>query len=258
MPIPMEEVKRVTKRLLGGTALLERLAGLAHRRIGYSQFGEDLHVRSFYDRLAHDRSISVKTGCIVDIGAFRPIAYSNSYYFYRQGWHIINIDPSPGSMRLFSKVRPRDTNLELAIGDEDGSGPFYLFNAASVWNTKDAEAARRATSATGVMPRQIEVQFRRLETVLDEHLKGRAFEILFIDAEGLDIEILKSNNFTKYRPRLILIEVHEVSTTQLAKHPVVLYLSDFDYHLHSWINPNLLFVRGDSLLEYRDGAAFPL
>jgi hypothetical protein len=50
--------------------LLERLAGLAHQRIGYSQFGEDLHVRSFYDRLAHDRNISVKTGCIVDIGAF--------------------------------------------------------------------------------------------------------------------------------------------------------------------------------------------
>jgi len=245
----MKRLKFAAKQLLDGTALHEHLAGQRRQRVGYSQNGEDLHIRSFYDRLAHDRNILVNSGCIVDIGAFRPIVFSNTYYFYKQGCHTINIDPTPKSMRLFNKVRPRDTNLELAIAGEDGKGIFYLFDdAPSVWNTMDGEAARCATLKIGVTPRQVEIQCRRLETVLDEHLKNRALELLSIDAEGFDIEILKSNNFSKYKPRLILIEVHDTSINNLAKHPVIIYLYENGYQLHSWINPNLLFVNNDSLL----------
>jgi FkbM family methyltransferase len=242
-------LKAIARKYLHGTELLEQLAGRTRRQIGYSQFGEDLHIRSFYGRLAHDRGIVVNNGCIVDVGAYRPIAFSNSYGFYRQGWHSINIDPTPGSMRIFDKVRSRDTNLEVAIGPSDGAGTFYLFGIPSVWNTMDAEAAERATQATRITPRKIEIQIRRLATILDEHLGGRSFELLSIDAEGLDIEILKSNDFTKYPPRLILIETNDVDVNRLASHPVVVYLAGFGYHLHSWINPNLLFVRGDSLLS---------
>jgi FkbM family methyltransferase len=237
------------KRILNGTQILERLAGLKQRRQSHSQFGEDVHVRSFYDRLAHDRNIIVDNGCIVDVGAFRPIVYSNSYWFYRQGWHTINIDPTPGSMRMFEKVRPRDTLLEVGVSPTDGSAPFYLFGSPSVWNTMDVESARSAQKITGITPRKIQIQSYRLETILDKYLNGRAFEILSIDAEGFDIEILASNNFAKYRPRLILTELHNVTVKQLAGHPVVSFLEEQNYHLYSWINPNLLFVREDSLLE---------
>ena len=239
----------LTKRLFGGTALWEWASAFLHRKAGYSQFGEDLHLSAFYDRLAHDRGIRVTGGCVVDVGAFRPIVHSNTYLFYRKGWHGINIDPTPGSMRVFKKVRPHDTNLELAVAPSNGTGVFYLFGTPSVWNTMDAESAARAEATLGVKPRQVETQFRRLDSILDEHLRGRPLEILSIDAEGFDIEILQSNDFSRYRPRLILIEVHNVTADDLGTHPIVSYLREQDYHLHSWINPNLLFVRGDSLLE---------
>jgi FkbM family methyltransferase len=247
--LPTIDIRSLARKHLLGTNLLETLAGRVQRKVSYSQFGEDLHLRSFYDRLAHDRGIVVTGGCIVDIGAFRPIAFSNSYGFYRRGWPCINIEPTPGSVSIFNKMRPRDINLEVAIGPIDGTGPFFLFGQPSVWNTMDPGAAKAATQATGITPCEIPVRIRRLEAILDEHLDGRSFELLLIDAEGYDIEILKSNNFAKFSPRLILIEVHNVALSNLLLHPVVRYLSGFGYQLHSWINPNLLFVREDSLLD---------
>lgn len=249
MSMSMATIKSRIKRLLQGSALLERLVGWSRQRIGYSQFGEDLHIRSFYDRLAFERKIFVHDGCIVDVGAYRPIEFSNTYYFYRKGWHCINIDPTPGSMRIFNRTRPHDTNLELAIGAKNGSSTFYMFDdGPSVWNTLDAASARLTSRMIGVNPRQIEIQVRRLESILDAHLGEMPFEILSIDAEGLDLEILESNNFLKYRPRVILIEAHNISAKTLSGHPIIGFLSGIGYHLLSWINPNLLFIRDDSLL----------
>jgi FkbM family methyltransferase len=253
--MPVTALKTIAKSLLAGTALYERLAGFRRRHIGYSQFGEDIHIQGFYDRLKHDRNIDVKHGCIVDIGAFRPIVFSNSYLLHEQGWRSINIDPTPGSMILFNKIRPRDANLEIAIGPENTTGTFYLFGKPSVWNTMDKASATIAEAKTRLAPKEIQIPIRRLETILDEHLGEDAFELLSIDAEGFDLEVLKSNDFSKYRPRLILIEAHDVKINEIGRHPIVRFLGDQDYQLHSWINPNLLFIRGDSLLKAEDKPA---
>lgn len=175
--------------------------------------------------------------------------FSNSYAFYKRGWHGINIDPTTGFKAKFDRVRRRDTNLELGIAPFSGEATFYLFDTPSVWNTLDAESARHAEQVTGIIPIQVPVKLRSLEAVLDEHLGNQPFEILLIDAEGYDIEIIRSSNFAKYRPRVVLIEVNKASSETLARNPVVTYLRDFGYELQAWIKPNLLLVRNDSLLE---------
>ena len=60
-----------------------------------------------------------KSGFYVDVGAHSPKYLSNTYYFYKQGWRGINIEPTPGRIRMFERVCPRDTNLALAISDRD-------------------------------------------------------------------------------------------------------------------------------------------
>jgi len=242
--------KSILKRALKNTATLERLAGLSNRQTVYSQFGEDAHIASYYNRLAVDRGIVVVRGCIVDVGAYRPISLSNTYGFYKRGWRSINIDPTPGTKAMFDRVRPTDTNLELAISCKSGQGTFYVFGVPSVWNTMDPDAARLAEAKSGIVPRKVAVEICRLDTVLDRHLKGDNFELLSIDAEGYDIEILQSNNFSKFLPRLIMIEVHNVSLDTLKDHEIVRHLGTYGYTLYSWINPNLLFVRADSFLKW--------
>jgi len=80
------------------------------KRISYSQEGEDLILERFFE--------GMNTGFYVDVGAFHPKRFSNTYIFYKKGWHGINIDARPGSMKLFNFVRPRDINLEIPISNE--------------------------------------------------------------------------------------------------------------------------------------------
>lgn len=238
-------------RLLSGLrrgAWYERVAALLQRRVSYSQFGEDVHIRALYDRLRFDRQITVAAGLIVDVGSYRPIFLSNSYAFYRQGWRSINIDPTPGSKRLFDAVRPRDVNLEIAIGRTEGTSRFFVFGEPSVWNTMDPEAAALAEAKTGRKPIVRDVPVLRLETVLRQHPVDLPFEMLSIDAEGHDLEILDSVNLAVNRPRIVLVETHEVTAETIAAHPIVQWMRQHDYRLHSWINPNFLFLRNDSAL----------
>lgn len=248
MQISANKFTRFASKLLKGTALRERALGFLNRNMSYSQFGEDLHIASYYDRLAYEKHVQIKAGCIVDVGAFSPVMFSNTYYFYKRGWSSINIDATPGSKAIFDRIRPKDTNLELAIATSSGTGTFYSFGAPCVFNTMDPESAQKAESMTGIVPKQYQVEKWRLEDVLDRYLNGRSFELLTIDAEGYDIEILESNDFSKYRPRLIMVEVHGASLETIRDNEVIRYCTHRGYELYSWINPNLLFVRSDSTL----------
>ena len=234
-------------RLLKGSRVAERWSGGKSKVVSYSQFGEDANLLAFYRRLEQERKLTVGQGWVVDIGAFRPITRSNSFVFYQRGWHGINIDPTPGFKRTFDRVRPRDLNLERGVASKEGAATFYLFDQPSCWNTFDLKAATYATKVTGMKPQEISVKVSRLDTILDEYLRGGMLELLLIDAEGYDLEILDSNNFLKYRPRVILIEVMTASAQGLTNDPVVQHLRDFGYELFSWLNPNLMFVRNDSL-----------
>jgi FkbM family methyltransferase len=240
-------IRKIFKRAFRGTAFLERReADRNYKKTSWSQFGEDAHLLGIYQRLRYRRGIDVTSGVIVDVGAHKPIKWSNTYSFFQRGWRTISIDPAPGSMQIFDKVRPTDTNLEVAIGPERGESTFFMFSNPSVFNTMDEAAAVAYAQKSGRAFRRVPIKVERLQDILEKHLGRDPFEILSIDAEGYDIEILRSNDFTRFRPRLILIEVHDVTLESLPNNSIVQFLRERDYQLLSWINPNLLFIRADS------------
>src|ERR1700677_1240420 len=100
------------------------------------------------------------------------------------------------------------------------------------------------------MPEVVQVPKRRLATVLKDYLdhSNLDFEILTIDAESYDLEVLESNDFALYRPRIILIEVQRLDVKDIDGGPVAKFLSSKGYTLFSFINPNLMFVRNDSMV----------
>ena len=63
----------------------------------------------------------VEKGFYIDIGANDPIVDSMTKEFYKIGWHGINIEPVPYLYKLYKKLKPRDINLGIAIGDKDGN-----------------------------------------------------------------------------------------------------------------------------------------
>jgi hypothetical protein len=168
--------------------------------ISFSQSGEDMVIRSL-NRWKKD-------GFFVDIGAHHPIRFSNTFYFYLEGWTGINVDPIPGIMDLFNETRPRDINLEIAVG-ESGVSEFFQFEEGA-YNTFDKEIAKNMISHK-ISPLQKVHQIKKypLKEILEKYVPiNTKIDLMTIDAEGLDVEILQSNDWEKFRPEYICAECH--------------------------------------------------
>jgi len=190
-------------------------------RLCYSQDGEDL----FLDRLID----GAPTGFYIDVGAHHPVRFSNTYMFYLRGWRGINIDAQPGSMDPFRRLRPRDINLECGVGAAAGILPYYQFNEPALNTFDRAEAELKDTPPYRIVDR-IEVAMRRLDALLDEHLPaGQAIDFLTVDVEGKDLEVLESNNWQRYRPRLVLAETLRTELLNLSACPLVRFLAEQGY-----------------------------
>jgi FkbM family methyltransferase len=194
------------------------LAVGGERSESYAQEGEDLLLARFLGDKAD--------GFYVDIGAHHPTRHSNTYLFYRRGWRGINVDATPGSMALFRKVRPRDINIECLVTSDSSTRVFYLLNEPAL-NTASPDLARLRPAEDGRfrVTETVSLHSRTLTAILDEHLpKGQAIDVLSVDVEGLDLDVLRSNDWQRYRPGLILVELLVTELDALDGHEIVRFL----------------------------------
>jgi FkbM family methyltransferase len=188
---------------------------LKYRLDSWAQEGEDLVLRRFFE--------GQKQGFYVDVGAHHPHRFSNTFWFYRRGWRGINIDAMPGSMELFHLHRPEDINLELAISDQPEM-TYFIFNDTAL-NGLCAEVAERRDGKRGnFIVERLAVTTRTLEQIFDEHVPSdRRIDFLTIDVEGHDLDVLRSNDWSRFRPRMVLAEdleklpLDELSHSRLCK-----------------------------------------
>jgi FkbM family methyltransferase len=167
----------------------------------YSQDGEDMLLRSLLADGAAD-STDYK-GFFIDIGAHHPFRFSNTAYFYEAGWNGINIEPTPAAIKLFHQHRDRDINLPIGIGAQRDKRTLYCFEDSAL-NSFDEEVAE---SYNAPIIETAEVDIFPLAQILDEHLSaGPAIDFMNIDVAGLDLQLLESNNWDKYRPKFVLVE----------------------------------------------------
>lgn len=176
-----------------------RLALLEQQTACYSQEGEDLILDTFF----HDRS----NGFYVDVGAYHPVRFSNTYLFYRKGWRGINIDARPGSMELFRRQRPGDINLEIGVGTREQELTYYMFDEPGLNSFSQEVVDERVRNSPYRLIGTTTVNVTRLDNILDRSLPpGKSITFLSIDVEGLDLDVLRSNNWDKYKPEMILAE----------------------------------------------------
>lgn len=188
----------------------------------WAQEGEDLVLRRFFE--------GQKRGFYVDIGAHHPHRFSNTFFFYKRGWRGINIDAMPGSMEIFRQQRPEDTNLELAISDQPEM-TYYMFNDPAL-NGLCAEVAERRDGKRGNhIVQRLPVTTSTLAQIFDEHVPAETtIDFLTIDVEGHDLDVLKSNDWSKHRPRMVLAEdLEKLPLDELHKSAITHYMRDCGY-----------------------------
>lgn len=188
----------------------------------YSQEGEDMILRRLFE--------GQESGFYVDVGAHHPKRFSNTFFFYKKGWNGINIDAMPDSMKLFNKLRSRDINLELAVSDKKEVLTFFLFNEPALNGFSEKLSKLRDGKGQYFVENTREIETVTLKEVLDANLReDNQIDFLSIDVEGLDVAVLKSNDFHKYRPKVILIELLGKSLNDVIEHETTLWLKQFDY-----------------------------
>lgn len=220
-----------------------------HVEFFFSQLGEDAYLQRYYAHKAWERTGDMRqlqVGFYVDVGAYAPKLFSNTYWFYKHGWRGITIDPTPGTAAEFDRWRPRDKNLELAISDTQGTLTFYRFRHAGLVNTLSKVHADEWAQRVRHAPEETVVRTVRLEQVLEEHLPaGQQIDFLSVDAEGHDYQVLKSNDWKRFRPELVVVEEAPFDVRLQEDSAILALLRQAGYEMCAWIPPSLFFKRCD-------------
>jgi FkbM family methyltransferase len=167
-------------------------------RTSYAQEGEDLLLERIFE--------GQKSGFYVDVGAHHPLRFSNTYLLYKRGWRGINIDAMPGSMSIFQRLRPQDICVESGVALSEGQLTYFVFKEKAL-NTFDEDLAQQYKSAGHEISQQLNVRTKPLVDLLVEYLPaGQKIDLLSVDVEGFDLDVLKSNNWQRFRPRILITE----------------------------------------------------
>lgn len=173
---------------------------LLQSRIAFSQNGEDLVVRNFLN------GAPAPIGMYVDIGAYHPIRFSNTFALYLAGWRGVNIDANIEAINEFNRLRPDEINLHLAVAPSPTKLQFARFEEGA-YNTLNYTRENLAISNISSPLKDIqEMECAGINDVLDKYTSGKKFDFLNIDVEGLDLRLFNAIDFTRFRPHIVAVE----------------------------------------------------
>ena len=200
----------------------------------YAQNGEDVVLaRAFAGR---------SEGFYVDVGANDPTEDSVTRHFYDLGWRGVNIEPQLSYYEALRKARPQDTTLNLGIAAKSGTLTMHYVPRAPGMSTFSEQQAKLLVDA-GYELEQRELEVRPLDEVLAEHA-DQPIDFLKVDVEGLEDEVLGGVDWSRWRPRVIVVE------TSPEEEPWESRLLDAGYRRVLWDGINLFFVRDEDAEEF--------
>lgn len=212
----------------------------------YSQEGEDIVLK----RILQNK----ECGFYIDIGAHHPYRYSNTYLLYKKGWRGMNVDASPLSIELFEKARPNDINLNFAVSENLEKLNYYIFEDGA-YNTLSSEMSVSYQQNLGVSLKSVkEVITQRLDNIFNKYLPKSIVDIdlMTIDVEGLDLGVLKSNNWEKYSPNILVVEEQWSSIENILNGELYGFLVNKNYVLYSKLVNSLIFIKSDYLSTFNE------
>lgn len=201
--------------------------------LSYSQIGEDIIIQDILQK--------IDVGFYVEVGSNEPIQHSNTFGLYSRGWHGITIDANNEMIKLHKEIRPKDIALCAAISNVEEDVTFYEFDMDEI-STISKEFHDKNVGTQRIVKETI-VRTRTLDSVLEEYMGStKSIDLLSIDVEGHDLNVLKSINLREYRPKLIIIEIHDFSLTKPDDNEIYKLMIENDYILIGYAIWNGYFV----------------
>ncbi len=189
----------------------------------YSQEGEDLLLMSLFENR--------RDGFYVDVGAHHPKRFSNTQIFYESGWTGINVEPNPEALKKFKVHRKRDVNLCMGVGAEEDVLEYFVLDEPAM-NSFDLKLTQeRIEREECRLLETLEVPVQPLKDILQRWALNRRIDFLNVDAEGMDLEVLRSNDWSNFRPRVVMVELLDSAMEEITSNDTHIFLSNLGYGL---------------------------
>lgn len=243
--------KRYTTRLLSNKKsrilrplyLIHELFFKRHGQQYYSGFGEDIVLKNIFHRKDE--------GIYIDVGCWHPKWGSNTFLLHKKGWKGLNIDMDDFKIDMFNIARKNATNICTAVSDSEKDLQYYCSKDDSSLNTLDQNFAEAMLKNKQKLRYDVKnIRSRPLDSILAETpYANQEIDLLTIDVEGHELSVLQSLNFEKYKPKVLVVELHEEKIESILENEIYQYIQSQKYSLFSWVLPSLIFVREGYLTD---------
>jgi FkbM family methyltransferase len=188
-------------------------------------YGSDKEDQFLYENF----NLMPDNGVMVDIGAGPDgIQGSNSYFFEKNGWKVICVDADPRNVEQIQKNRK--IGVGALVTNKKGTLKFYMNR-----KTPDISGIIKTTDNADY---SAELKGTTLEKILVDHNISN-IDILSIDTEGSEIDVFESMDFSKHKPKLLIIEVVTQGKFNSEIQP---YFEDKGYHMVGEVGANQIFA----------------
>jgi FkbM family methyltransferase len=180
-------------------------------------FRDELGLLLRYESKRDDKST------LIDVGAATG---EFTLPFAKKGWQVIAFEPEPINFRdLKNKLKkfPNVTCIAKAVSDTSGQVPFYVSSThGGIHTLKPFHPTHRPTMTVDAV--------RLDETIADMRIDQ--VTMLKIDIEGADFLALKSFDFSKFRPDVVMCEFMDERSREnfgYTHHDMAAYMNNLGY-----------------------------
>lgn len=213
--------------------LLRKLFLTQSSKRHFGQSGEDIFIVRQFEKDYR--------GFFVDVGCYHPTKYNNTFRLYQRGWRGVNIDIDKIKIEGFNMRRPGDTNIQRAVSTQSGELTYWTNGFYSLVVTLDEDFTKERTKYD-YRPHRVKAD--TLTAILDEtQFRDQTIDFLTVDAEGHDLPVLQSLDFSRYQPQLIAVEMQERTLDEILETELYHFLRDKGYKVVNWLGQTLMFSR---------------
>ncbi len=205
----------------------------------YSQSGEDMIINYLFN------SKGISNPSYLDIGTNHPFLNSNTFLFYTNGSRGVCVEADVTLIDEIIKWRPNDVILNVGVSvSEKNEEDFYIFNEPGLNTFDKQEADERVSLGTYHIEKIIKVPVHDIKRLIDQQFDTFP-DLISIDIEGLDLEVLKTVDWKKYRIPVVCAETCLYSENHIKRkdQSIMQYMDSVGYFPYADTYINTIYVR---------------
>jgi FkbM family methyltransferase len=188
--------------------------------------------------------LNQKHGNCIEIGAVDGIMLSNTYYFEKNNWNALCIEPIPYYYEKLKINRKQSLNYAISSKNCDEE----IFNLVTMNNGNQSSISGLNLDPLLIQSHQemnlnpkietIKVITRRLDWCIENYFNHDTIDFISIDTEGNELDVLKSFDVNKYNTKLLIIENNHNDVS------IEKYLKLFGWVKDIRVEVNDFYIRG--------------